>query len=60
MQALDIALYPGDVLILSVATKCMKGGYAATYVTTFVIRHCLFLRRKLLFFTLMNIWYVQT
>ena len=39
MQALDIASYPGDFLILSVATKYMNGGYAATYVTIFVIRH---------------------
>ena len=33
MQALDIALNPSDILILSVTTKYMKGGYAATYVT---------------------------
>ena len=60
MQALDIASYPGDFLILSAATTYMNGGYAATYATIFVIRHCLFLRRMLLLRTLINIWYVQT
>ena len=51
MQALDIALYPGDFLISSITTKYMRDGYAATYATAFVIRHCLFLRRMLLLCT---------